>query len=228
VFDHTGKLVRHQMCGNYHGGDGLGMIEWVDRMLEKAPDIYLGEEPFPLFPALAKKVADKKGFPATVLELESQLKGDLKAAAAAELERLLDGVQRHRDTGLARIERQLASKPGGVLKSLSALAAEFGKSALAEPLQERLTSLKSSDVLKRSIVVEKALAKLTKRVAKMKPCSACKRTHGAKSLRASCATCRSENAGSLKKTAKKADDLTTQAGDLPIAATVEAFADTLR
>ena len=46
VFDHTGKLRRQHMGGAYHGGDGLEMIEWVDRLLKETPAIWLGNEPF--------------------------------------------------------------------------------------------------------------------------------------------------------------------------------------
>ena len=51
VFDHTGKLAHHHMCGAYHGGDGLKMIEWVDDLHEKTPAISLGDEPFDQFQA---------------------------------------------------------------------------------------------------------------------------------------------------------------------------------
>ena len=41
VFDHHGTLIREHMCGDYHGGDGLAMIEWVDKLLADAPDEFL-------------------------------------------------------------------------------------------------------------------------------------------------------------------------------------------
>ena len=36
VFDHRGRLIREHMCGDYHGGDGLEMIEWVEKALKDA------------------------------------------------------------------------------------------------------------------------------------------------------------------------------------------------
>ncbi len=45
VFDRHGKLVREHMCGDYHGGDGLGMIDWVKKLLKETPPVYLGRWP---------------------------------------------------------------------------------------------------------------------------------------------------------------------------------------
>ncbi|NJN14328.1 MAG: hypothetical protein HC813_01385, partial [Planctomycetes bacterium] len=70
VFDHHGDLAHHHMCGDYHGGDGLGMIDWVEKLLKAAPEIYLGREPFAAHADLAAKVASRKRFPATLLEVE--------------------------------------------------------------------------------------------------------------------------------------------------------------
>ena len=57
IFDHTGKLRAHHMCGSYHGGDEWRMIEIVDELLAKTPPIYLGAEPFKKIAPLAAQVA---------------------------------------------------------------------------------------------------------------------------------------------------------------------------
>ena len=68
VFDHTGRMVHRHMCGDYHGGDGLKMIEWVDELLEKAPEIWLGEEEFATHAKLAERIAAKKHLDKAVLD----------------------------------------------------------------------------------------------------------------------------------------------------------------
>ena len=60
VFDHHGKLVQHHMCGDYHGGDGLEMIEWVDKLLQDAPGIYLGKEPFEHAPKIVAHLLHRR------------------------------------------------------------------------------------------------------------------------------------------------------------------------
>ena len=56
VFDQHGDLAYHHMCGGYHGGDGLAMIDRVDKLLKETPEIYLGKEPFEAVPKLAAKL----------------------------------------------------------------------------------------------------------------------------------------------------------------------------
>ena len=56
VFDHHGNLAYHHMCGQYHGGDGLEMLTWIDRLLMDTPEIYLGKEPY----KHEAKLADRK------------------------------------------------------------------------------------------------------------------------------------------------------------------------
>ena len=53
VFDHHGDLVHHHMCGDYHGGDGLKMIDLVDQLLADVPAMYLGKQPFTAVKRLA-------------------------------------------------------------------------------------------------------------------------------------------------------------------------------
>ena len=48
IFDHRGRLVREHMGGAYHGGDGLAMIEWVDKLLLEAPSIWRQSSGFSL------------------------------------------------------------------------------------------------------------------------------------------------------------------------------------
>ena len=87
VFDHTGKLVRHHMCGDYHGGDGLEMIDWVEKLLKKAPEIYLGAEPFEVHTKLAARVQTGKGLAKSLGEVESLLQPGVEGEA--ELRRIV-------------------------------------------------------------------------------------------------------------------------------------------
>ena len=76
MFDHTGKLHYHHMCGSYHGGDGNRFIEIVDELVKKAPAIYLGKEPFQKIAPLAEQVAKGKGLGASMKKIDGALAGD--------------------------------------------------------------------------------------------------------------------------------------------------------
>jgi hypothetical protein len=221
VFDHHGDLVHHHMCGQYHGGDGLRMIEIVDELLEKTPEIYLGKEPFEAVPKLAERVAQKKGLADTAVEIETRLADGSDPAARAELERLHGALVRYRDGKLGRAERLLASRPSQVLDLLEGLSEELGHAALDEPVSARIGELRTGDVLKRSLAVEKSLGKIAKSLDKLKGCKACKR-EGIKNFRASCQECRAQQKGKLASAVKKLEALLEDADGLPIAGAVEA------
>ena len=86
VFDQHGDLVHHHMCGDYHGGDGLKMIEIVDKLLKSVPAIYLGKEPFTAVPKLAKQVGAKKNLAAAIKEIEKRKTAEPSREEIAELD----------------------------------------------------------------------------------------------------------------------------------------------
>jgi len=228
VFDHTGKLAHHHMCGNYHGGDGLKMIEWVDELLEKTPAIYLGDAPFEHEPALASKVAKKKSLKASLVAIEKKLAdGELDDAHRAELERLKGGIADYASRMLAHAEELMATKPSETLPALKGLVRELGGTSIVEPVELKLSALSKSKGLKTAVAVEKKLAKIVKGLEKRDPCKACDRK-GHESLNAACSTCKDEAAKAIGKALKKLDALIEEAGELPIAATVRRYADTWR
>lgn len=208
VFDHTGKLVHHHMCGTYHGGDGLKMIEWVDKLLKDAPAIYLGKEPFKKIGTLATKVSTGKGLGASAKKLESQLAEPADAATKAELERLQAILVSYRDGKLARIEKMVGSQPGKVLGAMKSLAKDFKGTKLAEPVDEQLEEYGDSEALKTAVGIEKKFLKIVKSYEKVKES---KRTDAL-----------------MAKTAKKLDKLLEGNGALPFAETIEAFLKDLR
>ena len=228
VFDHTGQLAHHHMCGAYHGGDGLKMIEWVDELLEKTPAIYLGDEPFESEAALAAKVAKKKGLRASLREIEKKLAdGELDEGHRAELERLKAGISDYAVRMTTRAEELMATKPSETLPALKDLVKELKGTSIVEPVEVRLGELSKSKDLKTAIAVEKKLAKIVKGLEKRDPCKACDRK-GHESLNAACSECKEEARSGIKKALKKLDALIEEAGELPIAATVRRYADTWR
>jgi len=218
VFDHTGRLVQQHMCGEYHGGDGLAMIEWVDELLAVAPEIYLGEKPFDTHSALANKIAARKGFPGTVVDLES---AQAAAEGDAELDRLANAVLRWRDAALARADALEGSAPRDVVPHLTKLAAALKGTAAAAPVIERLDAAKSSDDLARAIGIAKELDRINTRLGKLKPCKTCKRD-GAKELRAGCAVCGDDNKKGVAAARKKLEALSEKAAGLRIKTAVDA------
>ena len=223
VFDHHGNLVHHHMCGNYHGGDGLKMIDWVDKLMAKAPAIYLGQEPFEHATKLAKQVSKRSKLGTAVKTIEKQLAADSTSAdLRADLKRLMTTVTAWRDKELARALALEASKPSRVVGSLSALAKELKGSSLAPAVEEQLAIKKKSTELKAAVAVEKSLRKLEKSFAKLTPCKPCRRT-GAISHRASCSDCMKMNRKKLKALRSKAEKLTEEARGLAVMIRVEAF-----
>lgn len=226
VFDHTGKLAHHHMCGAYHGGDGLKMIEWVDELLEKTPAIYLGSEPFEHEAALAEKVAKKKGLKGLLTAIDKKL-AEADDAQRAELERLRAAIEDYRDRMLARAAELMATKPSETLPALKELAKELKGTSIAEPVEARLSELSKSRELKTAVSIEKKLAKIVRGLEKRDPCKACDRK-GHESLNAACSACKQEASKAILKALKKLDALAEEAGELPIAATVKRRADSWR
>ena len=166
VFDQHGKLAQHHMCGGYHGGDGLAMIEWVDKLLKETPDIYLGEEAFTAVPKLAKQVGKRKNLAAAVKEIEKK-RETAGRAEKAEFERLYAAVTRYRDRMLGRAESLMATDPSQVVPHMTALDKDLKGTSLA--VTDKLAEYKKSPELKRSIAIAKKFAKLQKRIEKQDP-----------------------------------------------------------
>lgn len=219
VFDHTGNLAHHHMCGAYHGGDGLAMIEWVDKLLEATPAIWLGEKPFEEHADLAERVSSGKQTAKAVAELELAL----DQGGGAELERIHAGLVRFRDRGLARADALLATQPSEVLASLGALVDTLGAdTALAAPVIAHRAKLSDGEGLKTAIGVARELAKLEKSLSKLKPCKTCKR-EGHKAHVSGCETCSDDNSRRLAGLRKKATELLGRSSELPIGSRVEGF-----
>ncbi len=226
VFDHTGKLVREHMCGDYHGGDGLGMIEWVENALKDAPGIWLGEQPFEKVATLAKKVSSGKKLGATIKAIETKLEIATDAATKAELERLHGAVAQHRDRRIERALSLQASRPSGVKSALDKLKKDFAGSSLVDRVQETLDETSKSAQLRQAIQAEKSFESIRKSLAKKKSCKTCKRS-GSKKIRLGCAQCRAQNQTAISKAQKKLDALLQEHGDLPFAATIRDYAKQL-
>ena len=208
IFDHTGKLHAHHMCGSYHGGDGWKMIEIVDKLLKDAPAVYLGREPFKKIKPIADKVASGKGIGTATKQIDSKLASDPDDATKAELERLKEVVIRYRDHKLAVIERMEGGQPSQVIPELKKLARKFNGTSLAEPIDKRLEALEGSADHKASIAIEKGFGKIVRAFEKVKES---KRSDAL-----------------IEKTVKKLEKLIEGKEELPIAATVEAYLADLR
>ncbi|MHC4859143.1 MAG: hypothetical protein ACYTDY_03515 [Planctomycetota bacterium] len=227
VFDHRGRLVQHHMCGSFHGGDGLKMIEWVDKLLPPAPAIYLGEEPFTEVPALAEQVRRKHGLAAVVKKIQIRLAGGAGGKEQKELQRLFVAVEKYRDAALTRAGELMARTPSDVLEKLEGLWKELKGTSLAVAVKKRIAELSGSDVLKRSLKVEKGLAKIEKGLDRLNPCKACKR-RGMKKAKLTCSACRGQSRGSIAGAAKKLEALLKGNEDLPIAARVKELLGTVK
>ncbi len=221
VFDHRGNLAHHHMCGQWHGGDGLKMIEWVDKLLEDAPGIYLGDEPYEKIAAIAKQVSKKKSLAGAVKKLDKGMASeDTDAETKTEMKRLYDALTAWRDGAMKRAVDAMATEPSDVVVRLTQLSRDFKGSSLGADVDERLRTIKASKELKTSIAIAKKRDKILKGLAKLKPCKSCKRK-GSSAARKACAACRKENAKAFERAEKKWKALIEEAADLPIQATLE-------
>lgn len=225
VFDHTGRLAHHHMCGDYHGGDGLAMIEWVDKLLAATPAIYLGPAPFEHESALAAQVAGKKNLKAAHAAIQAKLAApETDAAARVELERLSTALTDYRDRMLASAAGLLATRPADAAPALKDLARELKGTTLAEAVEARIAEYAASADVKEAIAVEKKFAKIVRTLEKRDPCKECERK-GLDALVPGCATCRAEAGSALEKALEKLDELAVAHEALPIAATIRRYAD---
>lgn len=211
VFDHRGKLAHHHMGGAYHGGDGLGMAEWVNKLLQDAPALYLGEEPYRHIPDLAEQVSNKKRLGAAVAIIDKALADDSgkhDAATRAEYQRLHRTVDRYRNAEIQRTLRRMATTPSSVVSGLEDLEKELKGSSMAQQLASQIAELEKSDDLKQSLALEKTFARSRRSIDRL------------------------IDKGAAQKTVAKQLDKLLQAtegkDDLPIAATIKDYVERTR
>ncbi|MEE8106760.1 MAG: hypothetical protein V3T86_14605 [Planctomycetota bacterium] len=197
VFDQHGNLAHHHMCGDYHGGDGLKMIEWVDKLLKESGDIYLGAEPYEHAPKLAKQIASKKSLAAAVKKVETERAAGATGGRLSDLDRLYAALTTYRDGRLEGVARLLATKPDRVLKTLKVLDKEMKGTELGGPVAAKLLEMSKSADLKAAIGVAKTFEKAKKRFEER------------------------PTAGNLKKTRTKLEKLVAGHPNLPITKTVQ-------
>ncbi|MDA1194420.1 MAG: hypothetical protein O2894_04480 [Planctomycetota bacterium] len=168
IFDHTGKLRYHHMAGSYHGGDGLKLIELVDALLEDAPAIWLGSDPFTTQKDLAQRIASGKGLGASLKRLDAALEAGAEGAAKDELERLRAGVVRWRDRELAAALGFEASQPSEVLGALKDLQKTVKGTSYAAEVDAQLVAMEESKELAAAVKIEKDYRKIVGAYEKVK------------------------------------------------------------
>ncbi len=207
VFDHRGRLAREHMGGAYHGGDGLAMIEWVEKLLRATPSIDLGEKPFVHVADLAKKIESRKKLGATLGKVEKMIEAEPSDAEREELVRIRTTLTSWRDRQVADVEALIGTTPSAVVPRFTALAKELRGCSLAASVASRLAELKSSKPLREAIAIEKSFKKIKAALAKVE---GPRRPRAVASARA------------------KLEKLVRDKDHLPIATTVRAYAAALR
>ena len=167
VFDHTGKLRHHHMCGNYHGGDGFKMIEWVDKLLKDAPAVWLGKAPYDKHAKLASKIASGKSLGGSIKKLEA-LRANPDAQGQDELTRMHKALVTWRDRKVADATGLETSQPSEVIPQLKAVQKLVKGTSLAGPVDEALAEASDSESLKIATAHEKAFRKIVKAYEKVK------------------------------------------------------------
>ncbi|MHC4452552.1 MAG: TlpA family protein disulfide reductase [Planctomycetota bacterium] len=204
VFDHHGNLAHQHMCGDYHGGDGLKMIDWVDKLLKATPEIYLGKEPYVHFDKLAKQISKKKNLPGALRELDKHSEATPGREQLAELARLKKAIVNYRDRMLETANEFMETDPTKVIGSLSGLSKEFKGSALSPEIDSKLSELRKSKELRTSIDLFKRYSKELRRLEK------------------------NPSPKMKKKSADKLEKLIAGKEDLPVTKTIRAKIEELR
>ncbi len=161
VFDHHGNLAYHHMCGQYHGGDGLEMLTWIDTLLMDTPEIYLGREPYKHEAKLARQISKKKSLPSAIKQIETRLATEPRASEG-ELQRLHDALKGYRDSRLERANEFVAKQPSRVLPMLKQLTKDFKGTQLGQPVETRFKELTAQKELKAAVAAQKSLNKILK------------------------------------------------------------------
>jgi len=169
VFDHTGRLVTHNMGGPYHDGDGWTMIRVVDRLLAETPQIYLGPERFERIEPLVTLVEKGKHLGAVVQKIDRALANAPDAETKAELERLLARLARYRDRRLVWVGSLEGSDPQRVIPVLTQMAKELKGTSLAAEVQSKMSALSTSKSLATAVDLQKRYERIRKRYESVKP-----------------------------------------------------------
>ena len=206
VFNQHGELEHHHMCGSYHGGDGLKMIEIVQGLLKNAQVIYLGKEPFKAIPKLAAQVAKKKKLAAAVKKIETDLAGESGREQRVELERLLAAIQAWHDRTFDGIVKLSGTNPRAVLPAMKKLVADLKGTKMGEHSATNLASLQKDPGLKTAIKLYKSFQKTIKAVDKLKDPSK----------------------KALEKHAKRLEKLIESHENLPISKAIRDYIESLR
>jgi hypothetical protein len=218
VFDHTGKLVQHHMCGAYHGGDGNKFIEWVDKLMANAPKIYLGAEPYTAATEFAERISAGRSIANRMGKVAAGVAGD-DAALKAECERITTWVTKWRDRRLQHVDRLLAREPAEVVGELKSLARDLKGHALAADVDAKLQEFDGSKGLKDAIAIAKKWKLYRGVLARTKCCPLCAKA-GLKTFRHGCSACSAQNAIGVGMAKKQLERVIDGHEDLPITATV--------
>lgn len=218
VFDHDGNMAYHHMCGDYHGGDGLEMIKWVDKLLEATPAIHLGDDPYEHITALAEKVRKRKGLAATVKKLEALQAGE-DGPAKVEAARLIGVLATWRDRQLERVQGLMKKSPSKVTGALKDLTKELAGTKLGDPVRAHAKDLLGSELLKRNLALERAHAKVWKSIHKLRVPKEAQR-RGIEEFDPGNPECRAAQPKALKKAVEKLQKALEGNEDLAFAETV--------
>lgn len=169
VFDHHGDLVHHHMCGQWHGGDGLRMIELVDELLQAVPAVYLGKEPFTAVPRLAQQIGKLERLPAALAEIDKRLSGEPADAERGELGRLSAAIDDYRVRMLGQVEDLTASDPAAVLPHLHELRKQFAGTGHGVAIATRISELSKSKALADATRIDKSYRKTMQRLEQREP-----------------------------------------------------------
>lgn len=224
VFDHHGDLVYHHMSGDYHGGDGLEVLEVVRRYVSVVPEVYLGKAPFERFAELAARVEEGRDLGRLEAEILEARAEALDAAEEAELDRMTAGLTRLYEREVDHLRTTLVHGPAEFPKVLGKLEKRFAKTSYVERLNALSAELEP--LVKPSMKVARSLAKVEKKLAKLPPSDACDRA-GMESHQLGCPRCTKANAKKLVKLRADLDALVESAGDLPIGKRVATLRESL-
>lgn len=200
VFDHTGKEI-------FQGYPTQAEVE-VEKALERAPSLYLGERIFTKLKSQAAQIQKKTSLGSVAATLRKKLESE-DAVEKEEAQALLDVLDRYAKARTAGAEAYQASDPPKALEELKALAKEFSGDTLGTDAAAQASTLAADPAFKKLAEGFKKLEAHEKKLEALPPCKACK-SNSVKAASLACDDCKKTNAAALAGIRKALEDLASK------------------
>lgn len=192
VFDHTGKEIFE--------GHPSEAEKIVEKALESAPSLYLGDLQIEKLKPLAMQISRKANLGQAAATLRKKTASE-DAAEKAEAESLLKALEGYAQRRTASANASREEDPDRTLAELKALSKEFAGDTLGTDAAALAKAAETDPALQNLRKAVKDLAAQEKALDALAPCKACKQKN-VKTGTLGCTSCRQANAELVTKARK--------------------------